>query len=169
MRNPQPTGRKPRAVGFSLIELMIVVAIIVIIAAIAIPSLLHARMAANESACVAALRTVSSEEVNYVSQWSQGFSPSLAALGPPAPGVVASPTAADLIDSVTASGIRGGYQFIYVPLNDPTSGQATGYQINTSPLSPGITGEWYFYLDQSNVIRENYGSPASVTSSVIPR
>jgi type IV pilus assembly protein PilA len=169
MRNAHKPGRRPRTAGFSLIELMIVVAVIVIIAALAIPQLLGAKMAANESAAVSALRTLSTEETNYVSAYSNGFSPTLAALGPPAPGTQASATAADMVDSVLASGIRGGYQFIYTPLTASGSTVATGYTVNANPLSPGITGNWYFYLDQSNVIRQNYGSTADANSAVIPR
>lgn len=170
MRNPSPAVRHSlRAAGFSLIELMIVVAVIVIIAALAIPNMLHARLAANESAAVAALRTIASEEVNYDSSWSSGYSTTLAQLGPPLPGNNPSSANADMIDSILASGIRGGYQFIYVPLISPGLGTPTGYTVNANPISPGITGEWYFYLDQSNVIRQSYGSPANATSAVIPR
>jgi len=170
MVNRNVTKRSPlRNAGFSLIELMIVVAVIVIIAAMSIPSLLHARMAANEAAAVSALRTLASEEVNYDASWSSGYSPTLAALGPPLPGIGPSPANADLVDSILASGIRGGYQFIYVPLISAGTNKPTGYQVNANPISPGITGEWYFFLDQSNVIRQSYGSPADVTSAVIPR
>lgn len=163
-----PLGES-RAAGFSLIELMIVVAVILIIAALAIPQLLRAKMAANESAAVSALRTIATEEVNYDAAWSLGFSPTLASLGPPTPGNPATPANAGLVDSVLASGIRGGYQFIFTPLIPSGSGIATGYQVNANPISPGITGDWYFYVDQSNVIRQMYGSQASSTSPVIPR
>ncbi|HEV3220016.1 MAG TPA: prepilin-type N-terminal cleavage/methylation domain-containing protein [Candidatus Acidoferrales bacterium] len=156
--------------GFSLIELMIVVTVILVIAAIAIPSLTHAKMAANEAAAASALRTLATEEANYDAAWSSGFSPTLGALGPPPPGNVASPAFADMVDAVLASGIRGGYQFIYTPVIPPGSaGIPTGYQVNANPISPGITGEWFYFLDQSNVIRQNYGSPADQNSPPIPR
>jgi type IV pilus assembly protein PilA len=157
--------RKPRAAGFSIIELMIVVAVILIIAALAIPQLLRARMSANESAAVSALRTLATQEANYDSSWGPGFSPTLASMGPPAPGSPATATNADLIDAVFASGLRGGYQFLYTPLIPAGGTTPTGYTANANPISPGITGEWFFYLDQSNVIRQNDGSPASITSS----
>ena len=159
--------RKPRTAGFSLIELMIVIAVILIIAALAIPQLLRARMSANESAAVSALRTLATQEVNYDSAWGPGFSPTLAALGPPTPGASASAASADLVDQVLASGLRGGYQFLYTPLIPSGGTTPTGYTVNANPISPGITGEWFFYLDQSNVIRQNDGSPASVTSSIL--
>lgn len=163
------SNRNPRATGFSLIELMIVIAVILIIAALAIPNLLRARMSANESAAVAALRTLATQEANYDSSFGPGFSPTLAALGPSIPGTPPSAATADLVDQVLASGLRGGYQFLYTPLIPSGSTTPTGYTVNANPISPGITGEWFFYLDQSNVIRQNDGSPASISSAPLNR
>jgi type IV pilus assembly protein PilA len=76
--------------GFSLIELLIVVAIILIIAAIAIPNLLRARISANESSAASSIRTVNTAQVSYLSTYpNEGYSSSMAALGPPAPRLVA--------------------------------------------------------------------------------
>jgi type IV pilus assembly protein PilA len=170
VRTSKNTQTPRREGGFSLIELLIVVAVILVVAAIAIPSMTHAKMAANEAAAASALRTLATEEANYDAAWSSGFSPSLAALGPPPPGNVASPSNADMVDSVLASGLRGGYQFIYTPVIPAGgTGVATGYQVNANPISPGITGEWFYFMDQTNVIRHNYGSPADVTSLPIPK
>jgi type IV pilus assembly protein PilA len=160
---------KRHAAGFSLIELMIVVAVIIIIAALAVPQLLRARMAANEAAAVSALRTLSTQEINYLSSWSQGYSQTLLALGPPLPGNQASASNADLIDQVLANGIRGGYQFLYTPLVPNGGGAPTGYTISANPVSPGITGEWYFFVDQSNNIRQSYNSPATAASPSLNR
>jgi type IV pilus assembly protein PilA len=154
--------------GFSLIELLIVVAVILVVAAIAIPSLTHAKMAANEAAAVSALRTLATEEVNYDAAYNSGFSPTLASLGPPPPGNVATQATSGLIDSELASGIRGGYHYIYAPIDPSGSGRPTGYEVNANPISPGITGQWYFFVDQSNVIRQNYGAPADKTSAPAP-
>src|SRR5205814_8940199 len=84
--------------GFSLIELLIVVAIILIIAAIAIPNLLRSKIAANESSAVGSVRTIGTAEVTYSSSWGSGFAPTLADLGGVAPCAVGSAAAACFID-----------------------------------------------------------------------
>src|SRR6058998_2008150 len=84
--------------GFSLIELLIVVAIILIIAAIAIPNLLRSKIAANESSAVGSVRTIGTAEVTYSSSWGSGFAATIQALGGPSPCVVATAGAACLID-----------------------------------------------------------------------
>src|SRR5471030_1489097 len=105
--------------GFSLIELLIVVAIILIIAAIAIPNLLRARIAANESAAASGIRTINTGEVSYNSTYpTVGYSLTLAALGPggAAAACPAPPTAATacVIDGVLASGIKQGFTYTFV-------------------------------------------------------
>ena len=103
--------RKRNQQGFSLIELLIVVAIILIIAAIAIPNLLQARVAANEASAVNSLRTVNTAMITYNSNYpAVGFAPTLAALG----GITCAPpdqTSACLIDNLLASGTKSGYTF----------------------------------------------------------
>ena len=103
--------------GFSLIELLIVVAIILIIAAIAIPNLLKSRMAANQASAVGSLRAIDTAEITYASTYNTGFSPTLAALGPPASGN-GSASAAGMIDSVLAAGSKAGYSFVYAATPD---------------------------------------------------
>ena len=97
--------------GFSLIELLIVVAIILIIAAIAIPNLLRARMAANESSAVGSIRTINTAEITYSASYpTVGYATALANLGGVTPCVPTSTTAC-LIDSVLAGGNKSGYNF----------------------------------------------------------
>jgi len=87
--------------GFSLIELLIVVAIILIIAAIAIPNLLRSRMAANEASAVGSLRTINTAEVTYQTTYPNvGFAANIGALGGAAPCNVATQAASCLIDDV---------------------------------------------------------------------
>ena len=149
--------------GFSLIELLIVVAIILIIAAIAIPNLLRSRMAANEASAVGSLRTINTACVTYSSTYGVGFPTALSNLGTSGP---ASSTSADMIDNVLAGGVKSGYQFVYA-FTPAVSGIVPAYQVNAAPLSPGQTGQRYFYSDQSGVIRFNLSNAATVNDSPI--
>ena len=157
-----------RRAGFSLIEVIVVIAVIMIIAAIAIPKLLRAKMVANESAAAASLRAIATVQVAYDATYQQGYAPSLSALGPPAS---PPPTAlkSDLVDSVLASGIRNGYSFVYVAIDNTGTGKPDAFTVNANPVSPGQTGEKYFYVDQTNVIRYKFGGPADASSSPVPQ
>jgi type IV pilus assembly protein PilA len=158
--------------GFSLIELLIVVAIILIIAAIAIPNLIRSKMAANEASAVASLRTINTAEVVYSSTYSvtNVFSASLTALadgGSPAnctPGQVPASTSACLIDAAlaaaTAAPGKSGYTFTYTPA-------AGTYSVNGDPVSRNSTGVRSFFSDQTAVIRQNSTAAASSTDSPI--
>ena len=155
--------------GFSLIELLIVVAIILIIAAIAIPNLLRSRIAANQASAVGSLRTLNTAEVTYSVTYNTGFSPTLGDLGPPAASSP-NPTAtfAGLVDEVL-SGIgsaggtahvanqstKSGYQYTYTPAATDNSGRINTYSITATPVTDGTTGTNYYYTDQSGVIRQN--------------
>jgi type IV pilus assembly protein PilA len=148
--------------GFSLIELLIVVAIILIIAAIAIPNLLRSRMAANEASAVGSLRTLNTAAVTYSSTYpSVGYPGTLASLAPPASGTADS-ASSDLVDSVLAAGTKSGYQFVWSKgAGTPT----TGYSIVSDPVAPGTSGTRGFFTDQSGVIRYNSGVGASSSSA----
>jgi prepilin-type N-terminal cleavage/methylation domain-containing protein len=166
-------GRKEmrKQKGFSLIELLIVVAIILIIAAIAIPNLLRSRIAANEASAVGSLRTINTAQVTYASTYpSTGFAPTFVALGPGAAGATASSAAAQLLDNVlgcsagtsgTVACPKSGYNF-YMPVT-ATNGVNGFYATNANPISPNQTGVRYFYSDASGVIR--YNSSTTATSS----
>jgi type IV pilus assembly protein PilA len=149
--------------GFSLIELLIVVAIILIISAIAIPNLLRSRMAANEASAVGTLRTVNSSCTTYSTNWGTGFPVSLAVLGPGKPATAA---AADLVDSSVSGGTRSGYVLTYVS-GAPTNGKIWTYTINANPVVPGKTGLRYFFTNQTGVIRYNAAAAATALSPPI--
>jgi type IV pilus assembly protein PilA len=153
--------------GFSLIELLIVVAIILIIAAIAIPNLLRSRIAANQASAIGSLRTINTCEVAYASSFGLGYSSTLLQLGPPATGSLTTPSAAGLIDSVLAWGTKSGYTFSYVPSNADSSGKYNGYTINADPSQVGVTGTSYYFTDQTYVIRSSRTGPATASSSPV--
>jgi len=146
--------------GFSLIELLIVVAIILIIAAIAIPNLLRARMAANESSAVASIRTVNTAEVTYNSTYpTVGFAPNLKSLGG-ALGVACVPATgtACLIDSVLANngnptgGGKSGYTF-NTGAGTIAGGVNVGYTVQASPITLNQTGIRGFCAEEDAVVR----------------
>jgi type IV pilus assembly protein PilA len=150
--------------GFSLIELLIVVAIILVIAAIAIPSLLHSKMAANEASAVGSVRTMNTALLNYCSTYGIGYPASLANVAPsPTP----SSSSADLLDAVLVSGVKSGYAFTYSPAAPDSHGIINTYTLTADPLSPGKSGQRGYFTDQSMVIRVNATGPASVTDPVL--
>jgi prepilin-type N-terminal cleavage/methylation domain-containing protein len=143
--------------GFSLIELLIVVAIILIIAAIAIPNLLRSRMAANEASAVGSLRTLNTAAVTYSTTYGIGYPDALSDLGPAAS---ATSTSADLVDSVLASGTKSGYTFTW-------AGGGDTYTITAAPTTLGTTGQRGFFTDESGVIRGDADGTADVNSTPI--
>lgn len=153
--------------GFSLIELLIVVAILLVLAAIAIPNLMRARMAANEASAVATLKTINIAQRGYDTAYNNGFADSLTKLGPPPAGQQASAASADLIDGVVASGSKSGYT-ITLTAGAPVNGQILTYGVNGDPQSR-TTGTNHFYTDQTNVTRFNSTAAAGPTDPPIPR
>jgi type IV pilus assembly protein PilA len=142
--------------GFSLIELLIVIAIILIIVTVALPKLNNATRYAHETAAIKAIQTIHTMQVQYNSQYGR-YAASLTELGPPASGN-ATASSADLIDSGLAAGEKSGYKFTM-------TGNQGGYVINASPVAFGNTGSRTFYSDQSMAIRENDGPEPATASS----
>jgi type IV pilus assembly protein PilA len=154
--------------GFSLIELLIVVAIILIIAAIAIPNFLRSRIAANQASAIESLRVISTAQVSYATTYGTGFSTSLLVLGPPAAGQGASSTAAGLLDETLAAGYKSGYSFIYEPsFYNAATNTWNGYTLNANPAIYGQSGGVYYFTDQSFVIRANSATTAGSTDESV--
>jgi len=140
--------------GFSLVELLIVVSIILVIAAIAIPNLIRSKVAANESSAVASLRTIGTAEVTYQQTWGAGFAIGLAQLGGAAPCLVATSTAACLTDPLlsTPPFRKSGYQFNGAG-TIPTGAVLNGFELNATPLVVQTTGIRSFCADQTGLIQ----------------
>jgi type IV pilus assembly protein PilA len=164
--------------GFSLIELLIVVAIILIIAAIAIPNFMRSRMAANEAAAVANLRDLTSAAVTYSSTYGNGYPPTLGAMGAALGVTTATCDQSNLIDSLLANGgsgntsTKGGYTYNYIPgtaLSTAASGCPTpgllSFTIDAEPVSVGTTGQRGFFVDPSGVIRFTTDGSAPTVAS----
>ena len=159
--------------GFSLIELLIVVAIILIIASIAVPNLIRGKIAANQSSAVASLRTINTASVGYANTYADGYPGSLGVLGPPAAGS-ATCDSAGLIDNVlavaTAAPGKSGYIFTWqdglTQVTSPPSGCSVGgytdmFAVTASPIG-FPTGTIFYCVDATGVIREaNVAIPAT--------
>jgi prepilin-type N-terminal cleavage/methylation domain-containing protein len=158
-----------RQKGFSLVELLLVVAVILILAAIAVPNFMRARIAANEASAVASLHNIDTAEVAYAEAYPLlGFAPDLNTLGPGTnPGnTSSSSTNALLLDNVlgcpagvgTAYCEKSGYEF---NITAASGTPINTYTANANPAAPGQSGTRYFFTDNSVVIRYNTTTIAS--------
>lgn len=137
-----------RTSGFTLVELMLVVAVLSILAALSLPSLISARKSGNEAATISSLRTLSTVNNSYRVRF-QSYASGLADL-----------TAVGYVDSVLGSGTKSGYSFTY-------SGATDAWSVAASPILPGTTGDRGFFIDDSGVIRFSSSGAATSASSAI--
>jgi len=150
--------------GFTLIELLIVIAIILIIAAMAIPNLLHSRIAANEASAVSSIRTINTAEVSYHSAYpTHGYAAQLSDLGGPTP-CNSSPTSACLIDNLLARGVKTGYNFAAPGTNRDANGIFMDYTAGAAPTMYDKSGVRRFCSMSDGIIRYD----ANVSQSTTP-
>jgi type IV pilus assembly protein PilA len=150
--------------GFTLLELMIVVAIILTLLAIAVPHLLHSKMSANEAVARESLHVLNFALFQY---WTI-YRTYPAALVNLAAGAQIDETSADLIDPVLASGRKSGYSFVYAPAQVDLDGVVSAYNITAMPAVAGLTGRLSFSMDQTGAIHFLAGSTV-VANPVTPR
>ena len=149
--------------GVSVVEVVVLIAILLVVAAIAIPNLLHSNLSEDESSTVAALRALNAACANY-SMLYGGYPGSLSNLGP---GDAANSTLAALIDAGLASGTKSGYVFTYTAGAIGIGGNVLSYSITANPAPPGGTGRRRFFTDQSGVIRANRAGAADANSTPV--
>jgi type IV pilus assembly protein PilA len=159
---------------------IVIIPFILIVAAIAIPNLLRARMAANEASAVGSLRVVEIAVMSYSSDYENGFPSSLEVLGG-TPGREATCNHAGLLDGPLASGRKSGYVFTYAPVfpgngaapvispkaaaKGCTSGGASGFTVTADPMQRGSTGRRSFFTDQTGVIRYSANGESATADS----
>jgi type II secretory pathway pseudopilin PulG len=145
-----------------LIELMIVVAIILIIAAIAIPNLLRSKIATNEASAANSVRQIATAQIAYNAAYPTiGYSSNLASLGGPATGCAPSSATACFIDSVLSSGSKSGYQLFSAGFSS-SGGVNTTFVASSAPLTFNVTGVRDFCIVTDGVLRINPGSAGAV-------
>lgn len=155
--------------GFTLMELLIVIAIILILMLMAIPTIGTMKKYANETSAKKSMQTIAQAELQYESSFpANGFACSTAALGGDSSSGPPTVTSAQILQSDLASGIKAGYQFTIGNCQKVSANgtdRYTTFQVNAVPLTVGKTGDRGFCMDQSGVIKQD---PAGGTNCTQP-
>jgi type IV pilus assembly protein PilA len=139
--------RMERSRGFTLVELAVVVAVIAVVMAVAVPSLWASRKAANEAGAIGALRAMSAGNIQYLARTGR-YAPALVDL-----------RNRGCIDASLGNGLRAGYTYTYGSENSQV------WACSADPQDPGTTGDRHFFIDESGVVRVEDGAPATAASS----
>lgn len=168
MREEKQRKHMRRQKGFSLIELLIVVAIILIIAAIAIPNLLRAKIAADESSAATSIRQMSTAQITYAATYpAVGYAADLPTLGPADPTCSAGPSSSNacIVDNVLSSGFKSGYQFMTAGSGGGAGTPNTQFVSSSAPSTYNVSGVKNFCMVTDGVLRTNPG-PAAIAPDV---
>jgi len=143
--------------GFSLVELLVVIAVIAVVLAVALPIMKTARLDSVETMVVREMQTIGTAQTQYQSQFGR-YAATLAELGPPINGAPEGPAAARLIPASLASGEKDGYLFAL-------TSRPAGFAVNANPKVFGNSGRRTFYLDQDGIVHQNWGQDPATAES----
>jgi len=166
----QMTRRNTCDRGFSLIELLIVVMVILVLAVIAIPNLIRSKIAANEASAIQTVRQISTAEMTYSNTYpSVGYSPDLASLGGPAAGCTPDQTHACILDSTVVSGNKSGYKFFAAGFLGAGVTANTTFVASSSPLNFNTSGVRMFCIaTDDGSVRGKTGSSGAPPAPDVP-
>jgi type IV pilus assembly protein PilA len=163
-------SRRLRQAGFTLMELLIVMSVILILMAVAIPNYMNMRSQANETAAMEELRTLNSAEIQYQTDYpANGFSCNLSQLGGDPKAGAPSPTAAQLIPADLASGYKSGYLFAITnctKVNVNNQDVYTSFEVTAVPQAVGKTGHRGFCMDQTGEIKSDPAGGVNCTQPI---
>ena len=169
MTNHETAPRHPRN-GFTLMELLIVISIMLILMLLAIPNFNRMRITAHETSAINSLRTIYDAQIQYSGNFTaNGYSCSLQSLGGDTKSGTPSPTSAQLIQGTLASGIKDGYNFTITNCTKVTvnnTDQVNGYQVIAVPQAVGKTGNRGFCIDQNDEIKSDPTGGSNCTQSL---
>lgn len=160
---PPKSNNKTVILVVAAVAFFMAIPVILIVAAIAIPNLIRAKISANQASAVASVRTLNSALIGYQSVYGH-YPDSIVQLGPPGPSEHVGDQHAALIDAVLATSVKSGYRFAYesVPKQDPNG--EDGFVIHADPVTYDRTGYTYYFSDQSGVIRMDRTREATADS-----
>ncbi len=164
------SGQGLRQAGFTLMELLIVMSVILILMAVAIPNYMNMRSQANETAAMEELRTLNSAEIQYQTDYpANGFSCNLSQLGGDPKAGAPSPTGAQLIPADLASGYKSGYLFTITnctKVNVNNQDVYTSFEVTAVPQAVGKTGHRGFCMDQTGEIKSDPSGGVNCTQPI---